>query len=104
MEALTVDPLALCHRHSAERPTVVRALHVNDVLVTNDHPGHLDRRLDGLGTRVPEKERVERAVGHQRQETLDERKVGHREADAALCAQTGKSERNHGISCRRGSG
>lgn len=81
---LGVDRLALRDRHGAVGPPVVRALHADDVLPPRDLPRHLERALDRLGAAVPEEERVERGVGHDREEALDEAEVGLVQCDAAL--------------------
>lgn len=58
METLAIDGFALGDRHGAERTTVVRALHGDDILLPGDHTRHLDSSLDGFRSRVPEEERV----------------------------------------------
>lgn len=59
-------------------------LHGNDILSPSKLTRHLERGLDGLGPRVPEEERVERWVRHEREQLLDETKVWLVEGNAAL--------------------
>jgi len=59
-------------------------LHGDNVLPTGDHPCHLEGCFDGLGTRVPQEERIKRRVRHNWEEFLDEAQVRPVECDATL--------------------
>ena len=84
MEALRVDCFARCEGHSTVRAAVVTTLHGDDVLLSGEDSSHLNGGLDGLGTRVPEEERVQGLIRHHREEFLDELQVRRCEAYAAL--------------------
>lgn len=79
-----VDRLALRDSHRAESPSVVRALHANDILPFCEPARHLDCGLNSLGARVPEEERVQRGIGHHREQALDKPQVRLVERNAAL--------------------
>lgn len=72
---LAVDGLGARHGHGAKGAAVVRALHDDDVLLLGRVARQLDRRLDGFGARVPEEERVQRLVRHDRHQRPHEVEV-----------------------------
>jgi hypothetical protein len=63
---------------------VVGALHDNDVLLLGGRTRELDGRLDRLGARVPEEERVERRVWQDGEQVLDELDLRRRESNVDL--------------------
>lgn len=66
MNALAINGLAFRDRHSTERTAVVSALHSDNILLSRGHSRRLYGSFNGLGTRVPEEERVERGIRHNR--------------------------------------
>ena len=64
---------------------MVPALHRDNVGPPGNGARHLDCALDSLGSGVPEEERIERLVGHHREELLDETEVRLVESNTALC-------------------
>jgi hypothetical protein len=83
-EALSVDSLGLGQGHGSEGAPVVGALHDDHVLLLGRVTSELDGSLDSLGTTVPKEERIQRLVGHDGQELLDQVEVGLVEADVDL--------------------
>ena len=61
-----------------------RTLHSNDILAARRSPDELRSRLDCLGARVPKEERIERRIGHDWRERLDELEPLVMERNAAL--------------------
>ena len=81
---VAVDGLGAGHGHGAEGAAVVGSLHDDDVLFPGGMPGQLDGGFDGLGSRVPEEEGVERGVRHQWEQGFDELEVRFLEGDVDL--------------------
>lgn len=81
---LSVDGLGARHGHGSEGAAVVGSLHDDDVLLLGGMAGEFDGCFDGLGARVPEEERVEGFVGHQRNHGVDEVELGLLKGDIDL--------------------
>lgn len=62
-------------------------MHDDDILLLREDPGNLNRSLDGLGSGVPEEERVERFVRHEGKELLDKPQIRAMIRDATLEAE-----------------
>lgn len=54
------------------------------MLPSSSDARQLDSCLNGLRTGIPEEERIERRMGHDREEPFDELKVGFVKGDTAL--------------------
>ena len=63
---------------------MISSLESNQVGPSSSLPGELHSSLNSLGTRVPEKERIERRVGHDGEESIDELEVWCVESERAL--------------------
>jgi hypothetical protein len=63
---------------------VERALHRDDVLFARNTAHHLERSLYGLRARIDEKERVERRVRHEGEQTFYETQIGLVVCDGTL--------------------
>ena len=81
---LGVDSLRSGDGSGTVGPSVIGALEADDVLPSRRLSRNLNSRLDGLGTRVPEEERVEGFVRHDGEKTLNQLEIRRVEGDGAL--------------------